>query len=246
MREHKTVNQTIILEFQSYLLIRLDNISQVDTHDKALQQKLLYMAYLDGLAGSRYPGDNNKPAFIRLISQYSTWKYAQHICPLSLKKISDKYLEKTSLKNYANDILDGMISSGGAFGAAQVPLASLPTKKELEEYWPQSWLGNRNSPKIENLTQVIQLYKCRNTLVHSFQHRKESPFPRKNSDVIHYRQYMKTQDSFTSLYHSKFELVHPVQFLHSLCKEITLNLMNYFIEEKINPLVNYYDDFGEY
>ncbi len=249
MNQHKTVNQLLIADFKTYLLERLENIRLVENDDRDLQQKLLYMSYLDGLASSRYTSYRNKKAFISLINDYSTWEHAQKICPLALKSLSDKYPKYDELKAYSNGIYDKMISLGGRFGAAQIPLDNLPSKIDLASVWPEDWLESNGSfPNMENLTHIVQLYNCRNMLVHSFQHRKESPYPRGNSDVIHYRQYMKSEGEIflTGLTHSKFDLVHPTKFLYELCREITSNLVEYFIYEDINPFIGYYDHFGEY
>lgn len=235
-------------DFKDYVLERLENIKLIESADQELQKKLLYMAYLDSLAGARYPSKPNKKAFISMIKDYSTWEYFDKICPLALKRLSDKHPQHTELKEFAKKTYNRMIAQGGRFGAAQVSLNSLPSKDELEVVWPPIWNDAASSPNRENLTQIVQLYHCRNTLVHSFQHRKESPYPRRNSNVIHYRQYMRAEGGsiIADLKHDEFELVHPIQFLYELCTDITLNLTKFFLEEEVNPFESYYDDFGRY
>ena len=155
MSEHKTVNQIIILDFKKYILEKLDNIKLIESADKELQQKLLYLAYLDGLAGSRYKGSGNKKAFLDVISSYSSWGYSDKICPLALKKLSDNHPEHVELKNFAENSYNNMINLGGDYGAAQVPLDNIPSKMELSAVWPQDWMGNSNSPNQDNLSQII-------------------------------------------------------------------------------------------
>ncbi|WP_220756090.1 hypothetical protein [Shewanella colwelliana] len=246
--EHTTINEQLVSDFKDYVLERLENINLIESPDQELQKKLLYMAYLDSLAGARYPSKRNKKAFISVIKDYSTWEHSDRICPLALKKLSDKHPQYTELKGLTKKAYNQMVAQGGKFGAAQVNLHGLPSKDELDVVWPQDWNDDPNSPNRENLTQIIQLYNCRNSLVHSFQHRKESPYPRRNSNVIHYRQYMRAKgDSIiTDLKHDEFELVHPIQFLYKLCTEVTLNMTKFFLEEETNPFERYYDDFGRY
>ncbi|WP_394497850.1 hypothetical protein [Shewanella sp. ENK2] len=246
--EHITINQLLVSEFNGYILERLENIKLIESPDQELQKKLLYMAYLDSLAGASYPNKSNKKAFINVIKDYSTWEHFDKICPLALKRLSDKHPQYTELKDFAEQAYNRMVAQGGQFGAAQVNLNDLPSKDELDVVWPENWNDETSSPNRENLTQIIQLYHCRNTLVHSLQHRKESPYPRRNSYVIHYRQYMRVEGNsiIANLKHDEFELVHPIQFLYKLCTEVTLNMTKYFLKEEINPFESYYDDFGRY
>ena len=157
MREHKTVNQYVTLEFKNYILEKLENIRGIDNTDKELQQKLLYMAYLDGLAGARYNNYGNKKAFLSLIKNYSSWEYSDKICPLALMRLSDNHPE---LQSFALNSYNKMIDLGGAFGAAQVPLDVVPSKEELQSVWPEAWNEDNNSPKLAIVANVFGVNSC--------------------------------------------------------------------------------------
>lgn len=237
----ETLDQRID-RFKLYFENHLSDISRIDcNHNTIHYQRILYMAVLDSLSKRIYPSEKNKSRMKKLLSDFSEWKYINHISLPHLLRILNLVQDSafTQLRQYAiieqNKWIDGEL----------VILDHDPTYIDICNKWPCNYKyqfptlpGTKRQLHLEELKHVNLFYNHRCNLIHEFKAMGKlasDPEP----DCISHEPYYgvllefksKQEKSITS-----WELEYPLTFYKEITSKCLENAINYLHLNQIDPI----------
>lgn len=228
-------------QFNHVILEMLETINElkVTKYEENFKISLMYN-FFDLLSKSAY-GDlkiNHRTKFIKYIDNFSNWKYKDHISlpQISLSLINYNAPEFEDLKNVVNYLLNKWAPS------RPIKLDNDHDISELQKYWPMHTKINSKFT-LDYFTHKNLLYNLRNSIVHEMR-----PLGRNFALFDEYEPHYvsrgvlkkdKQTNAYIAIEHEMWELNYPYQFYYNLANESIPKLIQYFLENNINPYTNF-------
>lgn len=227
-----------INDFYEFMAEKLSEIDAIKAGDALLYRKVLYISFLDSMAGCVFPNSGNRERFIRLIDRFSHWEERDRVCMLHLARFctinSEPDLEK--IREYSFSCIRKWQKDDT--GTSIIEAKDNPKYSDIKNLWEKSGKEMGLAYQLSDFKLSSLMYQLRNALVHQFQSRGRE-FGPLLPDVPFY-QFFKTIDLDGNLIPSRFELVYPSSFLSSICKTILQSIYEYLSKGNINPFPTYY------
>lgn len=221
--------------FHQLLLAKLEQIAVLESKEKSLFKKILYVSFIDSLAACVYPGRPNKYRFLAAIERFSRWDDRSRVSIPHLGKYgsitSDPELQE--LRKRVKPVLERWIHRKGE----QIPISEDFPKDVVRSLWKPA-KDTDIAISVSDFTHANMLYQLRNALVHQFQSR--------DNELMDDRRAGAYYQVVTELGGGpiKFELVYTTKLLENISREMLVNTTEYFKEGNINPFPHYFA--GEY
>jgi hypothetical protein len=153
--------------FDEYLAEKLKGVDEIKNGDCLLYRKILYISFLDSLAGCIYPNAGNKHRFTSLIERFSHWEDRNRVCMLHLSRFcslnSEPELEKIREKSFS--VLKRWQKDAG--GTSIIKASKNPEFDEVSNLWTKSKNESGLPYQLNDFKLTSLLYRLRNSLVPS-------------------------------------------------------------------------------
>lgn len=234
-----------IERFTGYFGQHIEGILRIeDRSNDTLYTRLLLTTLLDILARVAYPGEGNgsRRRYVKFVVLCSGWKDVERVSLLHLNRLLAKEFRPNflDLKRWAEERIDKFLPVEAVPRTIRHPseserdISGDPTMAEVLSLWPQDSSGalriDRTSP--EDLHHGSLLYQYRSHLVHEFRvpgngwdvRRTGAPFYQRFVQAVDFKPVTE-----------RWELVYPLEFLGTLCRDSLVNLRELLTSESRNP-----------
>lgn len=228
-----------VTRFYNHMMSHLNEVATIQTiHDK-LYRGLIYVAFLDALAGAVMPyRTSNRDRFISFIQRFCHWSDGSRVSISHLTQLVRRNPDPAfeALRIWALNKFEGMRLLSGQI----VRISSDPTFDEVRKEWPGASKEIRtliDGVSLESLQHFALLYSYRNSLVHELRELGYGMDFIGDDEVTPYYHGMST-DTAGEISETA-ELVYPHGFVQSLSVRGLENVRTYLLENSLDP----YDSF---
>lgn len=202
-----------------------------DTSIYKTHKKLLYVAFIDALAGILYPKKGNRDRFVETIINFGNWDHAKRISLPHLAQFLRLHLapQLSALGVYVNSQLAEWRRG------KPISLACDPEESTIGTYWPLKKALPKPNQGIwlESLQHAQLLYTYRNALIHDFR-APAFDWEMPEDEKPYYLSNMSRESATDSItWH--WLLIYPTVFLRQTSQSILDNLERYFVDNAIDP-----------
>jgi hypothetical protein len=234
-----------IERFVKHFARHIEVILESDTgHDGSLYARLLLTSLLDTLSAVAFPGEKVGKRFMRFVMEFSGWEDAKRVSLLHLHRLlrDEARVEFTPIKEWVDQRFTAIFplnpkptTAIRRLGDAEQSIVADPNMEDVLLLWPRSsdTLLKIGRTGVEDLQHGALLYQYRNFLVHEFR------VPGRGWDVTKegepfYQKMIEVEHDLTPV-RERWELVYPLAFLGTICRNALTALGGTLQLEKRNP-----------
>lgn len=217
----------IVDEFIGIFKSHLDFVKQTKFEQfDQLYKKMICITIIDTIAKTKYPKDDNRDRFCKLLSDISKYDFWNKVSPLML------YKRKGKTNKEILNLFNNWNSFANSTGVSKDPdINSICT------------IGNKI---IEKSTHKRLIYHYRCCMIHEF--KRPDGGSQYDTKIDRLPLYVKQpviefKDNLKKVFNTNsksIKLIYPLGFFIDLCDEILIHARNYYLENDMNPF-NFFD-----
>lgn len=218
--------------FFVYLKAQLDCIELIELDNLKIHKKILYVSFIDAIAGLVYPTYSNRERFIELIRNFGSWRHSDKVSVPHLMRALR--LNPDPSYNKIRALVTDSLSKWRE--GDQISLEHDLDSVKVGTHWPS---GKKYEQPVEGATwmhlkHVELLYAYRNALVHEFRSLGMDLESSGEDTEPYYLTNYEITNGGTRCESVHWELIYPSLFLKNLANNIFESVRNHIGQSNID------------